>query len=256
MRVLVEAVGFPDLTPEPVVGAGFVRFTQTAGGRPGVPAPRLVKAAPFVKTKGPAVWTSLGLTVYADGSTAHELVGASTFPRHWIYDANGLLAGKSALIDFKTWYRTANLARSPWSGQETAVLAAEAETPLERRLSLAIMRGGGRQPRAAKVAAGETILAEGETADEIVLVLDGMVEVTAGGTTLAHLGPGAILGERASLEQGRRTATVRALTGCRIVFCQASALPLDDLRELVIGHHREDKQSPHAWDTPEAGHLL
>ena len=242
MRVLVEAVGYPDLRPEPVAGDDFIRFTQTAGGRPGVPAPRLVKDAPFVKTQGPTVWTTLALTIYADGSTGHELVGASSFPRHWIYDANGALEGKSALIDFKTWYRTAAPPRSPWRGHEQAVLAAEAETPLERRLSLAIMRGGGPQPKTTKVKAGATILAEGEAADEIVLVLDGMVEVEAGGTELAKLGPGVVLGERASLEQGRRTATVRALTDCRIVSYQAAALPPEDLRELAAGHHREDQQ--------------
>ena len=118
LRVQVEPVGYPDLRPEPVVGPDFVRFTQTTGGRPGVPAPRLVKGAPFVKTEGPSVWTTLGLTIYADGSTGHELVGASSFPRHWIYDAHGALAGKSALIDFKTWYRTATLPRSPWRGRE------------------------------------------------------------------------------------------------------------------------------------------
>src|SRR6266704_1628016 len=166
MRVVVEAVAYPELTPEPVIGEDFVRFTQTAGGRPGIPAPRLVKDAPFVKTEGPTVWTTLALTIYADGSTGHELVGARSFPRHWIYDADGKLAGKSALIDFKTWYRTATLAHSPWHGHEHEVLAAEAETPLERRLSLAIMRGGGPQPRTAKAKAGKTILAEGEAADE------------------------------------------------------------------------------------------
>jgi len=195
-----------------------------------------------VKTEGPTVWTTLALTIYADGSTGHELVGASSFPRHWIYDADGKLAGKSALIDFKTWYRTATLAHSPWHGHEHEVLAAEAETPLERRLSLAIMRGGGPQPRTAKAKAGKTILAEGEAADEIVLVLDGMVAVEAGGTVLAELGPGAVLGERASLEQGRRTATVRALTDCRVVTYQAAALPLEELQQLALGHHREDQQ--------------
>ena len=163
-------------------------------------------------------------------------------PRHWIYDADGTLAGKSALIDFKTWYRTSMPARSPWRGHENAALAAEAETPLERRLSTAIMRGGGSQPRTMEVKGGATILAEGERADEIVLVLDGMVEVEAGGTALAQLGPGAVLGERASLEHGRRTATVRAVTNCCIVSYQAAALPLEELRELATGHHREDQQ--------------
>src|SRR5215469_386949 len=189
MRVQVEAVAYPELRPEPVVGYDFVRFTQTAGGRPGVPAPRLVKDAPFMKTEGPTVWTTLALTIYADGSTGHELVGASAFPRHWIYGADRKLAGKSALIDFRTWYRTAGLAQTPWRGHEHAVLATDAETALERRLSLTIMRAGGRPPRVANVRAGDTIFAEGEAADDIVLVLDGMVEVEAAGSVLAKLGP-------------------------------------------------------------------
>ena len=242
MRVQVEAVGYPELRPEPVIGEDFVRFTQTAGGRPGVPAPRLVKEAPFLKTEGPTVWTTLALTIYADGSTGYELVGASSFPRHWIYDAHGKLAGKSALIDFKTWYRTATLAHSPWRGHENEILATDAETALERRLSLTIMRAGGRPPPVANVRAGDTIFAEGEAADHIVLVLDGMVEVEAAGSVLAKLGPGSVLGERASLEQGRRTATVRALTDCRLVSYLAADLPASDLSELAAGHHREDQQ--------------
>ena len=242
MRIQVEAVAYPELWPEPVVGPDFVRFTRTAGGRPGMTVPRLVKDAPFVTTQGPAVWTTLALTLFADGSTGHELVGASSFPRHWIYDSHGKLAGKSALIDFKTWYRTAGLARSPWRGHENEVLAAEAETTLERRLSLIIMREGGRPPRVTKVKAGDVILAEGETADDIVLVLDGVVEVEAADTVLASLGPGAVLGERASLEHGRRTATVRAVTNCRIVSYLAADLSPKDLRELAAGHHREDQQ--------------
>jgi len=240
LRVLVQAFGYPDLRPGPEVGADFVRFTQTAGGRAGVPAPRLVKGAPFVKTQGPSVWTTLALTLYADGSAGYELVGASSFPRHWIYDADGSLVGKSALIDFKTWFRTSTLARSPWRGQENAILAAEAETPLERRLSLAVMRGG-QQPKSARVKAGSTILAEGEEGDEIVLLLDGMVGIEVDGAAVAELGPGAVLGERAALEQGRRTATVRALTDCRVVTYAAAALPPEDLRELATFHHREDQ---------------
>jgi cyclic nucleotide-binding protein len=239
MRIQVEAVGFPELRPEPVTGDDFVRFTQTAGGRPGMPAPRWVKDAPFVKIQGPTVWTTLALTIYADGSSRHELVGASSFPRHWIYDAGGALAGKSALIDFKKWYRTTTLARSPWRRQENTVPKAAVETPLERRLSQAIMHGA--PPRPARIKAGRTILAEGDSGDDLVLVLDGLVAVEAGGTELAQLGPGSVLGERAGLEGSRRTATVRALTDCRIVMYHAADLLPDDLRELAGGHHREDQ---------------
>ncbi len=38
-----EAVGLPDIVGQPVKGDGWVRFTQTAGGRTGVPAPRRVR---------------------------------------------------------------------------------------------------------------------------------------------------------------------------------------------------------------------
>lgn len=48
--------------------------------------------------------------------------------------------------------------------------------------------------------AGTAIMTEGEAAGHIVLVLDGMVEMEAGGTALARLGPRVILGERASAD--------------------------------------------------------
>jgi hypothetical protein len=35
-HIAVEGVGYPELRQDPVVGAGFVRFTQTAGGRAGI----------------------------------------------------------------------------------------------------------------------------------------------------------------------------------------------------------------------------
>jgi CRP-like cAMP-binding protein len=77
----------------------------------------------------------------------------------------------------------------------------------------------------------------------ILLVLDGLVEVEADGGELAKLGPGTVLGERASLEQGRRTATVRALADCRIASYPAAALPLDDLREVAPGSTRKTSNS-------------
>ena len=88
MQIAVKAVGYPELRQDPVVGAGFVRFTQTAGGRAGTHAPRFVHVAPFAKIQSPTVWTTLALTIYADRSVSRELVDASSFPRHWIYDAD------------------------------------------------------------------------------------------------------------------------------------------------------------------------
>ncbi len=93
-QIAVNAVGYPELRQDPVIGAGYVRFTQTAGGRAGIRAPRHVHAAPFAKIQSPTVWTTLALTIHPDGSVRRELAGASSFPRHWIYDADGQLAGQ------------------------------------------------------------------------------------------------------------------------------------------------------------------
>jgi hypothetical protein len=79
-QIAVKPVGYPELRQDPVVGAGFVRFTQTAGGRAGIHAPRHVHVAPFAKIQPPTVWTTLALTIHADGSVSRELVGASSFP--------------------------------------------------------------------------------------------------------------------------------------------------------------------------------
>ena len=84
-----------------------VRFRQTAGGRPGLPSPRLVGEAPFFQIRGPSAWTTVELTIRADGTSTGELVGATTFPRHWLYNEQGTLAGKSAVIDFEEWYHLA-----------------------------------------------------------------------------------------------------------------------------------------------------
>ena len=71
-------------------------------------------------------------------------------------------------------------------------------------------------------------------------MLDGVVEVEVDGEPLGELGPGAMLGERAVLEGGARTATVRAVTGVRVAEAAGSTLDLDALAALAQGHHRED----------------
>src|SRR3954468_23755826 len=70
-----QATAFPDLVPEPEVGDGWVRFQQSAGGRTGVPAPRRVSRAPFVQYHAPSAWSTLTLTLFADGRVEWEVVG-------------------------------------------------------------------------------------------------------------------------------------------------------------------------------------
>ncbi|HZQ86008.1 MAG TPA: cyclic nucleotide-binding domain-containing protein [Acidimicrobiales bacterium] len=237
--VIFAAIPFPEIVPEPEVTASSVTFVQTAGGRPGMPAPRRVNKPPFVQIEGPVVWVTLALTIHADGSTEHKVIGASTFPRHWIYDAGLKLVEKSGTIDFKTWYRESFDQHSPWGDEQTPALVTAVETALERELSTKIMRGG-KKPEIRKVAAGKTLTEQGTPGDELYMLVDGVLSVEVDGTALADLGPGAVLGERAVLEGGLRTSTLRAVTNCKVAVAPAADIDKDALAELSTGHRRED----------------
>lgn len=243
-----QAVALPDLNPEPTVTDTEVTFVQTCGGRTGVPAPRRVRRAPFVQFSAPLAWTTLALTIGADTSVRQELVGASPFPRHWVYDSEGKLAAKSGLIDFSTWYRRAFGKHSPWGDQDTPAFVTKIETALERQLSLALMSGAER-PKIRKVKAGSVITKQGEESDELFLVLDGTVRVEVDGRRVAEYGPGSLLGERAALEGGRRTSTVSAVTPCKLAVAPAHHLDRDALVTLSaehggLGHGGQDGVSP------------
>jgi len=233
------AFRLPDLQPEPEVGDGWVRFVQTTGGRTGLPAPRRVAHKPFVQYDSPLVWTTLALTIHADGRTEHEVVGASPFPRSWIYDDRGDLVAKTGLLDFKHWYRHAFGTHTPWGESDSPALVTEVETALERELSTSIMRSGAK-PAIRKISEGHALVEQGEPGDTLFLLLDGVVAVDVDGEVLAHLGPGAVLGERAVLEGGVRTSTVRAATRCRVAVAPGDQVNASALAELSTGHRREE----------------
>jgi hypothetical protein len=237
-EVSVAAVAMPTLQPEPEIGEDWARFTQTAGGRTGMPAPRHVHGKPFFQISSAIAWTTLALTIHADGSSEHELVGASPFPRHWIYDKGGKLVEKSGLIDFKEWYRKAFGGKTPWGNEDSEAFVTQVETALERELSHSIMReGAASKPRRLDV--DETLVEQGAEGDELYLLLDGVLSAEVDGETVAEIGPGAIIGERAVLEGGTRTATLRAVTPCKVVAVAADQIEPSALEELAVGRRRE-----------------
>lgn len=233
------AVPYTTLRPEPVVTETSVKFVQTAGGRTGVPAPRPVSRPPFFQIAAPTAWTTLALTLHADGRSEYELIGASPFPRHWVYDAEGKLVAKSGLIDFKEWSKQAFGERTPWGEEDSPALVTEVESALERQLSLVIMREG-RKPEKRKLKAGAPLCEQGQEGDELYLLLDGVLQVEVDGKDIAQIGPGAVLGERALLEGGRRTSTLRALTKCTVAVASGDKVNREALAELAEGHRREE----------------
>jgi cyclic nucleotide-binding protein len=209
------AVHLPDIQQTPEVGPTSVRFVQTVGGRMGIPTPRPVKRRPFVQFWPSIAWSTLELTINADGTATRGLVGASPFPRHWVYDATGALIEKSAVIDFKSWADHCFGDGTPWGSYDSAPLMTAAETALERELSSTILRSGAK-PKIRTLDAGSTLTTQGEAATDVYVVMDGVFAVEIDGAGVAEVGPGAVVGERAALEGGHRTATLRATTRARV----------------------------------------
>jgi hypothetical protein len=198
-----------------------------------------VSRPPFVKVSAPTAWTTLELTMNADGTSAGKLTGCSPFPRHWIYDHNRKLVEKSGLIEFKSWYRKAFGKHSPWGEEESPAFATAVESALERKLSFQIMRSGV-SPNIRNVAKGKTIVKQGDPGTELFLVLDGVVEIDIDGEVVAEFGPGAVLGERALVEShGRRTATMRTVTKCKIASATRPDIAPDVLAELKETHLKD-----------------
>jgi hypothetical protein len=243
-QVAVAAVAMPTLQ-NTEVGDGWVRFTQTAGGRTGMPAPRTVRGKPYFQINSAIAWTTLALTIKADGSSEHELTGASPFPRHWIYDNSGGLVQKSGAIDFDKWYREAHEQNTPWGSEDSPAVVTAVETALERDLSLAIMGGEGKR-RPQRLSPGDVLVEQGEATEGsnlVYLVLDGVLEVAVDGEVVGELGPGAIVGEHAQLQDGTRTATLRAKTAGKVVGVPAEEIDREQLEELAVGHRREHGES-------------
>ena len=230
--ITIPGVAFEVIRQEPEVRDDSVRFVQTVGGRAGFPAPRRVTGRPFVRIHSATAWTTLALTIAADGSSEHELVGASTFPRHWVYDDDGSLVAKSGTIDFKTWYREAHGERTPWGDEESDAFVTAAESALERELSRKLL-AGKLIPERRTLEPGETLVEQGAPGDELYLVLDGVLAVEIDAETVGEIGPGALVGEKALLEGGARTATLKAETRCKIAVVPAELIDRQALEGLA-----------------------
>jgi hypothetical protein len=236
--ITVPALTLPDRRGEPEVSATSVTFTQTTGGRTGAPMPRAVKRPPFVQYFAPTVWTTLELTINTDGTHSGALIGASGFPRHWVFDDAGELSAKSSVAEYKNWMNTSFGGHTPWGDEDSPALVTAVETELEKQLQEHIMRGAAK-PQIRRVKEGDTLVEQGMESDELFLLLNGVLVVEVDGEQLGELGPGAVLGERAVLEGGARTATLRAVTECKVAAAPSAQVDRDKLIDLAAEHQRE-----------------
>jgi hypothetical protein len=240
-EVTFQPVPFPDLRADPRQLGRTVTFVQTAGGRTGIPAPRRVRRKPFFQLSAPSCWTTLSLTIRADGTSEHTVKGASPFPRHWVYDDKGRLTDKVGITDFKDWYVHAFGTNSPWGAKESPAFVTKVESALERELSTAIMQSGTK-PKRKKLAKGKTLVEQGDTGQDLFLLLNGVLAVEVDGEKVAELGPGAVVGERALLEGRGRTSTLRAVTDARVVVVSKDQVSTAAMAELAKAHRWEKRR--------------
>lgn len=233
----VPAVGFPEIRSAKRDGGRSVTFIQTAGGRTGAPFPRKVGASKKFKMKSPTAWTTLAVTISSDGQVKTEARGSSPFPRHWFYDANGDLIGKSATIDFENWVAREHDLDTPWGDKDSEVRVAARVSAIERALSNMIM--DGKHPNIREFDAGTILMKQGDHAGSMELLLDGLVEIEVDGEVVAESGPGSVLGERAFLEDGLRTATIRAVTKVKTAEADPNSIGEENLTRLRTAHMQD-----------------
>jgi hypothetical protein len=239
LRVMLPTKANRDIQWKPALTGDQATFVQTSGGRPGFSFLKPTWRWPFLVTKPFTIWTTIRLTIDTRGDCTQALVGASPFPRHWLYDDGGSLVEKSALTRNQVWARTVFGSHTPWGGEDEAPDVAEPETALERALADRIMHSDA-APAVRLLHPGDFLFRQDERSTSVALVLDGKFEVRVDGRAVGQVGPGTVVGERAPLEAGRRTADVRATTDARVAEVAAGSLDIELLSELAQGHHRED----------------
>jgi cyclic nucleotide-binding protein len=234
-QVAFAAVEFPALQPEPEVGVGWVRFAQTVGGRIGLPAAHPLPGKPYFHLGAISSWTTLELVIHADGTHAGALVASSPFPRHSLYSDDRTLLAETTPIDFDDWYLDSLgplAAETPWGRLDTPAFLATFESQLERELATSILRTGERVQRR-RLTKGETLVEQGEEGTDLFILLDGVLDVEENRVVVAQVGSGAVLGERAVLEGGRRTATLRAARSSRVAVIRADQISRDRLAQIT-----------------------
>jgi CRP-like cAMP-binding protein len=71
------------------------------------------------------------------------------------------------------------------------------------------------------------------------LLFDGVLLVLRDGRPVTEVGPGAVLGEMALLDGGRRTATLQAVTPCRVAVVPGDRVKRGMLE--AVAKHRHDE---------------
>lgn len=83
---------------------------------------------------------------------------------------------------------------------------------------------------------GNVLMREGSMANEMVIVVEGTLDVTRSGEHIAEIGPGGFAGEMALLTHSHRHATVTTKTACSVLHIDGRAFSalLEDVPEIAV----------------------
>lgn len=83
---------------------------------------------------------------------------------------------------------------------------------------------------------GDVLMREGAMANEMVIVVEGTLEVTRDGEHIADIGPGGFAGEMALLTHSHRNSTVTTKTKCSVLHIDGRAFSalLVEVPELAV----------------------
>ena len=169
------------------------------------------------------------------------MIGASPFPRHWVYDAGGSLSHKSGLTDFSDWYRRSFGRHSPWGDEDSAALVTAVETALERELSVAAHARRGQAADTAAAGGRRAGRARGSPGPMSTCVLDGVSGSNTTGSGWPSTGRAPCWGSVPTWRAapGPRRWWRSPPAGSRSV--DAGQLDRSALQELAGGHRAEDR---------------
>jgi hypothetical protein len=228
--IAFTAVPLPTLSQPPEIHGDHARFTQTAGGHTGVAVPHRIPRPPYWRITAPIAWSTVAVTIRADGSSESAMPSASVFPRHYLYDAAGRLVNKTGLMQYRPWIHGLEDTKTPWSGHVEAAVIAGVPSPPERRVTDAILIS---QPdRQHHLPAGVLLQERPIRESEVHVLLDGILVLELDTEPVSEVGPGAIFDPLHRTDESKARVRVRASTDCRLAVVPRAELDDEALRAV------------------------
>ena len=151
----------------------------------------------------------------------------SPFPRHYLYDTEGRLTYKSALIRYHDWLRRVDESESPWGGTWETAPVAEVRSGVERSLADVMLSMGS--IRQNSLASGGLLSSRPIADTEVHSLLDGLLVIEYDGNPVVEAGPGAIFDPSLRTPESKLHVTVRARTPRRLGVLRRDRLDSDAL---------------------------